>query len=367
MKLSKINLQNFKNYPELALTFSDRLNCIVGLNGSGKTNLLDAIHYLAFTKSAFVATDNQNIRDNSPFFLIKGTFESKSHQEILCYQERNQKKIFKYDQKEYDRISDHIGKILLILHTPYDSEIIRDSSEYRRKWVDGCISQHDHQYLEDLILYQKILRQRNALLKKVEGSLNTANASLLDMYDENVINFSKNLADKRNRFVGEIRPFFESNIRSIVAGHESSVISYKSHVNEAAFEEKYRDSRQKDLLLQRTTMGAHRDDYLFFLEDKPIRKFGSQGQQKSFLISLRLTQYDYLFEKLNERPILLLDDVFDKLDDERIEKLIRLLSDSDRFDQIFITDARKERSVKFFDNIRDKKIFEISKGVAKEL
>lgn len=364
MKLSGLNLQNFKNYRELALTFSERLNCIVGLNGSGKTNLMDAIHYLAFTKSAFLATDNQNICHEAPYFLLKGDFYTGSEKQILCYQERNQKKVVKYDGKEYEKLSDHIGRIQVILHTPYDSEIIRDSSEYRRKWVDGCISQHDHQYLEDLIRYQRILRHRNALLKQIEGRLSTSNSALLDMYDEQIVEYSIALNKKRETFVEEILPFFKENITSIVGEKEQSSLSYKSMVSREQFSSEFHEAREKDLLLQRTTLGAHRDDYLFYLENMPIRKFGSQGQQKSFLIALRLTQYDYLKEKLNQQPILLLDDVFDKLDDERIKKLIGLITDRQRFGQIFITDARKDRSIELFDEVADKKIIEITNGEA---
>lgn len=364
MKLTGLNLQYFKNYEEQQLVFSDKLNCIVGLNGSGKTNLLDSLHYLAFTKSAFNTTDNQNIKKGAKYFLVKGEF---GQDQILCYQERNQKKILKRNGAEYEKLSDHIGKILVILHTPYDTEIIRDSSEYRRKWVDGCISQHDHEYLNTLLKFQKIVRQRNAFLKQIDGHLNPTNASLLETYDDQIIPFSVELAKKREKFIQEIQPFFHENIKAIVSDREFSTISYKSQLLEEHFRQSYLSNRNKDVMMQRTTMGAHRDDYVFNMDDMPIRKYGSQGQQKSFLIALRLTQYDYLFDKLGEKPILLLDDVFDKLDDERISRLIHILDNNDRFGQVFITDARKERSLSLFENVENKKIFEISEGKAVEI
>jgi DNA replication and repair protein RecF len=274
--------------------------------------------------------------------------------------------VLKFDGLEYDKLSDHIGKILVILHTPYDTEIIRDSSEYRRKWADSCISQHDHTYLEKLIHYQRVLRQRNALLKSMEGKLKSSDEKLLDTYDDQLIALSLSIKSIRKVFAEEIIPFFNANINWIVSDQEIPSIHYKTQVDKG-FHQVFKSFRKKDIMLQRTNCGIHRDDFLFFLNEQMIKRFGSQGQQKSFLISLRLTQYDYLLEKMGVKPILLLDDVFDKLDDERIKKIVLMLSDEKRFGQVFITDARKERSLRLFQDVSKKQIFEIENGKANVL
>jgi DNA replication and repair protein RecF len=369
MILASLKLQFFKNYESENVAFSPGLNCLVGLNGSGKTNLLDAIHYLSFTKSAFTATDPQNIKNKEQYFRIEGIFDPGEERKIsvLCFVEKGQKKVFKANSAEYDRLSDHIGKIHVVLQTPYDTEIIRDGSEYRRKWVDGCIAQYDHQYLENLLRYQKVMKHRNALLKNADGKLSNSLLPLLDTYDEEIIRLSLNLTKERASFIDEIQQYFTNNIQAIVEGAETCKITYKAQALDDAFAENFRQARQKDVLMQRTTIGAHRDDYVFELNGHPIKRFGSQGQQKSFLIALRLTQYDDLRAKTGAQPILLLDDVFDKLDDDRIGRLLALLSDSDRFGQIFITDARKERAMTIFGDIGEKKMFEVNKGTISEL
>jgi DNA replication and repair protein RecF len=367
MNITSLNLQYFKNYDSLKISFSDRLNCLLGKNGAGKTNVLDAIHYLAFTKSAFNSVDSQNVNHNSQYFRIEGSFESDKEHKILCYLEKGQKKEFRLDNISYERISDHIGKVQVVLHTPYDTELIRETSESRRKWIDGCISQYDHHYLEALLKYQKILRQRNSLLKSIEGSLNNANRTLLDTYDDQLIPLSLELAKKRSELVKELNPFFKSYLSSIVPESEECTITYHTKILDRDFREEFKKARRKDLVLQRTTMGAHRDDYVFSINERSIKKFGSQGQQKSFLIALRLGQYDHLKSKSGVTPILMLDDVFDKLDDQRIENLISLLNDPKRFSQIFITDARLERASGIFAGVEDKKMFEVRGGEISEL
>lgn len=369
MILANLKLQFFKNYDDETVAFSPGLNGLVGLNGSGKTNLLDAIHYLSFTKSAFSSTDPQNIKNNQRYFRVEGLFADKEDRDlrVLCFLEKGQKKVFKVNGSEYDRLSDHIGKIHVVLQTPYDTEIIREGSEFRRKWVDGCISQYDHHYLETLLRYQRVIRHRNATLKNAEGQLTESAIRLLDTYDEEIVKLSVQLCGSRKQFVEEIQPDFDKNIKAIVEDAETCEITYRSHALNADFPEKYREARKKDILLQRTSMGAHRDDYLFQLNNHPIKRFGSQGQQKSFLIALRLTQYDDLKQKTGAQPLLLLDDVFDKLDDQRIERLLALLEDKQRFGQIFVTDARKERALTIFEKVDEKKMFEVDQGKISEL
>lgn len=370
MRLRQLKLQNFKNYTSLSLDISSDLICIVGLNGSGKTNLLDTIHYLTFTKSAFANSDGMNIKKEESFFMIKGLWEENNkEQEIICYQERNQKKILKRNKVEYEKLSEHIGQLLAVMSTPYDTEIIRDSGEVRRKWIDGCISQYDPVYLENLLQFQRQLKQRNALIKQYEGRLPAQVLTLLGMYDEAVIDLSKKISHKRQAFLDELKPYFIANLEVLVEGHDHCSIEFKSKVLTSDFDDLFISSREKDLINQRTTMGCHRDDFLFKLEEDPIKRFGSQGQQKSFLIALKLAQYDHLAHKTNRLPVLLLDDVFDKLDDERINKLLHLLTDTSKTKkgmaargQVFITDARMERTASLIKNLPQTQLVEIKEG-----
>ena len=363
MKIKALALQNFKNYENLSLEFTEGIQLFVGQNGIGKTNLLDALHYLTFTKTAFVNTDNQNIRKGALYFLVKGDFENDGQtHEVVCYHELRKKKVIKLNGSTYDRIIEHVGKLPLVLSTPYDSDLIRETSEVRRKWVDGCIAQYNQEYLADLLTYNRILSQRNTLLKSIEGHLNSSNKSLLDTYDIQLITLSKSLSRVRTDFVNKFIPFLSANEGLIVFERERFSMTYQSQVLASNFERNFLESRKKDLLTQRTNVGSHKDDYSFLMDDQGLKKFGSQGQQKSFLIALRLSQYDYLAKETQKKPILLLDDVFDKLDDERIERLTRLLTDSARFGQVFITDARKERASLLMKGKHNAKIFEIEHG-----
>jgi DNA replication and repair protein RecF len=363
MKIKALALQNFKNYENLTLEFTDGIQLLLGQNGTGKTNLLDALHYLTFTKTAFVNTDNQNIKKGALYFLINGCFENDGETyEVICYHELKKKKLIKLNGSPYERIIEHIGKLPLVLSTPYDIDLIRESSEVRRKWIDGCIAQYNQDYLADLLIHNRILSQRNALLRGMEGQLNASNKSLLDTYDTQLINLSKSLSQVRIDFVNNFIPFLSTNEGLIVFERETCSMTYQSQVLADDFEHTFLESRKKDILTQRTNIGSHKDDYSFLMDGQPLKKFGSQGQQKSFLIALRLSQYDYLAKVTQKKPLLLLDDVFDKLDDERIERLTALLTDSARFGQVFITDARKERTSLL---VRDKyktKIFEIENG-----
>lgn len=365
MKLLSLKLTHFKNYEALSVDFSGGINCIVGKNGVGKTNLLDALHYLSMTRSALNTVDQQNISYQQPFFAINSTFQiiEKEHK-VNCYFEQGKKKIVKVDGKEVDKLSDHIGMIPSVLVTPDDTEIIKEGSEVRRKFFDSVISQHDRAYLEDLMGMQRLLKQRNSFLKKNEGRRNI-NKNLLAVYDETLIPLFQRVSSKRKAFIEAFSPYFATNYQQIFDGAENPIISYKSSLLKEAFEEEYQQALEKDIILERTTMGAHRDDYAFTLNDRPIKKFGSQGQQKSFILALKLAEYDYLQSLKGFDPLLLLDDIFDKLDDERIESLVTLLTDTKRFSQIFITDARIERSRAFFDGKDQVSFYEIEDGELK--
>ncbi len=366
MNLDTLHLEQFKNYRNLTLDFNHRITSLVGVNGSGKTNVIDSIYYLGYTKSAFGSGDYQNILHGENHFLIKGNFHSDSKKfEVKAYLERNQKKVIRFDDLDYEKLSDHIGKILLVISTPYDGDIIRGPGEVRRKWVDSCISLVDKTYLETLIRFQKTLKQRNSLLRQANGRLSSPQVSLLDTYDAQVIEYSGSLSLVRQKFIEQFIPFFHSNVSSLVKDLEKCDIKYESDVLESEFEKNFSQAREKDILMQRTTMGGHKDDFVFHMDGYPIKRFGSQGQQKTFLIALRLAQFDYLTYRESVKPILLLDDIFDKLDDRRIKNLVATLKDENRFGQVVITDARKERTESFFRDYKHLEIVEIQDGKLK--
>lgn len=362
MKLLSLKLTHFKNYLALSVEFSAGINCIVGKNGMGKTNLLDALHYISMTRSALNTVDQQNITHEQPFFAINSKLEitDKEHA-VNCYLEQGKKKIVKVDGKELEKLSDHIGMVPSVLITPDDTEIIKEGSEVRRKFFDSVISQHDRSYLEDLMAMQRLLKQRNSFLKQNAGR-RSLNKQLLAVYDESLLPLFKSVATKRAEFIKEFIPYFQKNYELIFDGAESPIISYRSNVVKEDFEELFKEALEKDIILERTTMGAQKDDYVFKLNDRPIKKFGSQGQQKSFILALKLAEYDYLKSLKGFNPLLLLDDIFDKLDDQRIESLVNLLTDQERFSQIFITDARIERSKAFFEGKEQVSFFEIENG-----
>ncbi|MFY0651119.1 MAG: DNA replication/repair protein RecF [Cyclobacteriaceae bacterium] len=362
MILEKISLTNFKNYEKAELEFCPGLNCFTGLNGSGKTNLLDAIHYLSMTKSAFNASDSQNIRHNENFFAIRADLavKKKNHQ-IQCSIKQGGKKSFKVDEDPYEKLSEHIGKFPVVLIAPNDDDLIRDSSDTRRKFFDSIISQADKKYLEQLIQYNHFLKQRNSLLKRINES-GKRDDILLDKYDEQLIQLSQSIGRYRQEFIEKILPMVVSQYEDIAQNREKVSIEYLTSVLSEGFKNTFKRAIEKDILLQRTTVGVHRDDYSFQIESYPLKKNGSQGQQKSFLIALKVSQFEYLKELKQVTPILLLDDIFDKLDDERIKKLLEMIS-RNKFRQIFITDARHERTEHILKSLDvDKKIFNIQEN-----
>jgi DNA replication and repair protein RecF len=362
--LEKLTLYNFKNYEDASLGLSAEVNCFFGLNGSGKTNLLDAIYYLSLTKSASPASDLQNIRQGESQFFIKGQFLIKKNQtEVLCSFIQGSKKLMSEDGNEYKKMAEHIGKYPLVLIAPNDIELIWDGSEQRRKFFDGLLSQMDHTYLENLITYTQLLRQRNGMLK-LFSERGSVDQDLLDSYDDALIPAANFIHATRKSFLTKYHPLFEKWYKQL-AGKEATEnvsIGYRSDLEEVDYADLLKKNLQRDILLQRTTSGIHRDDFLFSLNTGELKKFGSQGQQKSFLIGLKLAEFQMLAQATKKKPLLLLDDIFDKLDDTRIIKLMSLISDGN-FGQIFITDARSGRSREILKEAGVKaRIFEVENG-----
>ncbi len=367
MFLKHLSLINFKNYASFEANFSEKINCFVGNNGMGKTNLLDAIYYLAFCKSYFNSIDSQNIKHNEGFFLLQGVFNKFDEEiEIYCGIKRNQKKIFKKNKKEYERLSEHIGQFPLVMISPGDAELINGSSEVRRKFLDSIISQYDKLYLDKLISYNQVLKQRNALLKSFYES-RSFDSETLEIWDEQLIIHGKIIIEIRHNFLKEFIPMFNKHYRFISNSAEEVTLTYENSLGERNFKTALLTSLPRDRAVHYTTVGPHKDDLDFKINEFSLRKFASQGQQKSYLLALKLAQLEFIKDKKNTKPLLLLDDVYDKLDEERFTKLIEMVSSND-FGQIFITDTHAERMQKLFnDKNIDHKVFLVEEGVVKEI
>jgi DNA replication and repair protein RecF len=345
MRLQKLHLVNFKNYAEAVLDFGGEVVCFLGKNGSGKTNLLEAIHYLSLTRGGIQVSDEVNVRQGEDHFSISGLFLKDDKKfEIACTYSPDGKKKISENGKDYGRFSSHIGKYPLVLVVPHDIELIWDGSEIRRKFFDTLFSQVDREYLEHLISYQAHLRQRNGLLK-IFAERGSTDADLIATYDEKLAESGSVLFEKRRGFTAAFQPILKDRY-GFLAGSSTEVagLGYESDLLNGDFRNELTSRLEKDVLIGRTTFGVHRDDYLFSLDGNELKKFGSQGQQKSFLIALKLTEFHVLKAKTGFGPLLLLDDIFDKLDDERIQKLLELVA-GHSFGQLFITDARPARSI----------------------
>lgn len=339
MYLERLYLKNFKNYDELTLELKDGVNCIIGPNGIGKTNLIDAVYMLSMTKSAFSFTENQNIKHGLGDFALSGRFKTESDlSTVICQYDKSKKKI-SLNGKEYNRFSEHFGKFPCVLIAPNDTDLLREGSEIRRKYFDSVISQFDKEYLQSLIDYQRALLQRNHLLKNFAEKRQIPNKDWAAPYDHVLLKEGRKIQEKRKNFTEEFSNLFKEAYTSL-AGEELATINYKSDFGSDTI---FDDSWEKDVALQRTTKGIHKDDFDFRLDTYPLKKYGSQGQQKSFIIALKLGQFLILKKQLHTSPILLLDDIFDKLDDIRIKKLLGLIKD-EKFSQILLSDARPERS-----------------------
>lgn len=354
MILETLHLLFFKNYDEATLQLSPHINCFIGDNGSGKTNLLDAIHYLALTKSAFTSSDAQSIKQGEEFFVVKGRFctpPDDVRETIQCSLRTGQKKAVTHNKQAYERISDHIGRFPVVLISPYDTDLIRQGSEERRRYFDSLISQLNHEYLELLIQYNHILRQRNALLKQAADRQGYDRDYLL-VVDEQLAPVGTQLVQLRQQFLADFTPIFQRHYQQLADSREEVTLDYKSQLPDADFLHLLRTFERKDLALQRTTVGPHKDDFVFLMDGVSVKNYGSQGQQKSYAIALKLAQFEIAATRKQHKPILLLDDIFDRLDEKRITRLLQLVADQ-TFGQVFLTDTHLERTDRALANLSE--------------
>ncbi len=344
MYLKKLSLVNYKNISSELFDFDAKINCFVGNNGVGKTNVLDAIYYLSYTKSYFNAVATQNIKHGEDFFMVEGDYlmEEERLETIVCSLKKGTKKVVKRNGKAYDKFSDHIGNYPLVIISPSDRDLIVEGSETRRKFMDGVISQQDRTYLQHLVNYNKVLTQRNALLKYFAAN-RVFDALNLNVYNEQLAELSLYIYNKRVWFLQEFAPIFNACYQEISNSKEAVKITYKTQLHEKPLLDLFEEVLQKDKILQYTSVGIHKDDLQFELNDYPIKKFGSQGQQKSYLIALKLAQFEFMKQLTGKKPILLFDDIFDKLDENRVSQVINLVN-KDHFGQIFITDTHSDRT-----------------------
>ena len=365
MILKRISILNYKNLEQVELDFSAKMNCFIGQNGMGKTNLLDAVYYLSFCKSATNPIDSQNMMHHQDFFVIQGFYETESGdtEEIYCGMKRRQKKQFKRNKKEYTRLSDHIGFIPLVMVSPSDAELISGGSEERRRFMDVVISQYDKEYLEALIRYNKALLQLNTLLKSEQSF----DEELMEVWEEMMAASGEVVYRKRCAFIEEFIPIFQAFYSQISQHKETVDLVYESHAKQGNLAQLLKDSRQRDQIMGYSLKGIHKDDLLMQLGDYPIKKEGSQGQNKTYLIALKLAQFDFLRRTgSHTTPLLLLDDIFDKLDASRVEQIVKLVS-GDKFGQIFITDTNRDHLDQIMQKIEGEyKVFSVEDGAIHE-
>ena len=352
MVLERLSVINYKNICEATLDFSPKINCFIGPNGAGKTNVLDAIHFLSFCHSAFTSQDSMVIRHDQPFFVLEGKYNDREAIDIYCGMKRGMKKHFKRDKKEYRRLSEHIGLIPIVMVSPGDTLLIEGGGEDRRRLMDVVISQFDSTYIEALNRYNKALMQRNAMLKAEENSRlhnpdspdsssQISNLELLSLWEEQMAREGEKIFAKRQAFIDQIAPLFQQFYETISGGHEQVSLSYVSHCQRGPLLEVIQRDRMKDLAVGYSLHGIHRDDLEMLLDGHPMRREGSQGQMKTFVIALKMAQYDFLRQRRNTTPLLLLDDIFDKLDSSRVAKIINMVAGG-MFGQVFITDTNSD-------------------------
>lgn len=342
LHLARLHVLNFRNHRQAELELGPEVNCFVGPNGVGKTNLLDAVHYLSLGKSYFDAVDMHNILKGEEMFMVQGTMRTASGDDVvLCSVRKGLRKILSRNRKEYDRLADHVGRYPVVMITPFDAQLILEGSEVRRRFLDGLISQFDKGYLESLIRYNRALVQRNAMLKRFAAT-GGGSLSQLEPWDEQIIAHGTSVFETRLAFMQELIPLLNSHYQGISAGPEEVALSYRSALKETPLRTLLTGSWERDRSAQYTTVGIHKDDLEFTMDDRPLKRFGSQGQQKTYLIALKLAQFDLTHSRSAGRPILLLDDIFDKIDPQRMRHLLQLLS-GQRFGQVIITDTDAKR------------------------
>ena len=359
MILKSITLTNYKSFSAKTVDLDPKINCFIGSNGVGKSNVLDAIYHLSFGKSYFNPISSQNIKHGEDFFAIKGSYRNESKEEVVIINfKKNDKKVIKRNNKKYEKFSDHIGFIPLVIISPSDRNLIAEGSDIRRKFIDSVISQSDKKYLENLINYNKILTQRNSLLKLIFKNKNF-DKQTIQVYDSQLESIGEKIHMKRKMFLNDFIPVFKDKYKSISNNNEDVDIRYKTDLEFDKLSVLLQENLEKDMFLQYTSKGIHKDDLVFNINDYSVKKFGSQGQQKSLLIALKLSQFDFLKSQNKNNPILLLDDIFDKLDKNRVKQIINLVSAND-FGQIFISDTDEERTIESIKEINNSnKIFKL--------
>ena len=364
MYLDELHILNYKNIREAQLHFADKLNCFVGLNGQGKTNILDAIYLLSFTKSAYNAIDSLNITHGEEMAMVQGIYQEAGEPiTITCGMKRGQKKQFRNGKKDYKRMVDHIGLLPLVMVSPQDGRLIEDGSDERRRFLDVVISQHNKEYLNRLNTYNVLLKQRNALLKEEaekEAACQCRDiSSLLEVYELQMVPQAEYIYRERSRFVEQFIPLFQEIYSELSGDAEQVSLRYISQLQDRDLAEAYVRTRERDRILGWTSQGIHKDEIEMLLGDYPLKRVGSQGQQKTYLLAMKLAQALYL-----GKPILLLDDIFDKLDSERVARIVRLVN-SDRFGQIFITDTDRQHLTDLLRPTPEAKIFYVERGEIK--
>lgn len=375
MVLRELSILNFKNIREATLRFSDKLNCFIGLNGQGKTNILDAVYYLSFTKSAYNVIDSQNITHGENMAMVQGVYsdyqDDTTAEDIVisCGIKRGQKKQFRRGKKDYARMIDHIGLIPLVMVSPQDGELISDGSDERRRFMDGVISQYNRLYLEHLTRYNVLLKQRNALLKQYEDTpADSLPTDLFEVIEVQMVEHANYIFGERSRFIERFMPYFQK-VYTAVTGEtrsagEEAVLTYVSQLQDRDLQEAYARTRTRDLILGWTSQGIHKDELEMLLGEYPLKRVGSQGQQKTFLLAMKLGQALCLGEwggAMSGKPILLLDDIFDKLDSDRVERIVQLVG-SEQFGQIFITDTDRQHLVTILQNQQQFSVFHVRNG-----
>lgn len=360
MYLNKIEITQFKNLSKVSLEPSEYLNAFVGLNGMGKTNILDSVHYICLSKSAFTRIEKNNIQENKDFFRLKGYFLNHSKSDVVIKLKLPNVKVIEEDGKEVEKISDHIGEFPLVIITPDDKVQLLNESSQRRNFINKALSQTDRTYLRCLLEYNKALIQRNTYLKSTNP--NNINSLLLQAYDVKMQPLAAQIYKTRKLYIEELSKLFHQIYEEIAAEKEIYRLEYSSLLAEKDYLALAKENFQKDFMTGRSNAGIHKDDLLFFLNDKPLKNFASQGQIKSFVLSLKLAEFSYIKNQKKINPILILDDIFDKLDNTRLHRLVTLLADR-HFGQVFISDTEFERIFDIFAKTNiDYKIFKVDNG-----